>query len=197
MSSNELINKFNRLQSEIKSDVEFENIPRACYQVLPQSLSGQALGLGATVLSGGNAAVGAAVNGAWTHSLVSARSYYDTYMDPRFDDMSETQRKVYAQVKGAAEGAGEAAQFYLLASGGRIINSVGTKAGAQAFSRGAYDRYRAIFNKGKFTGVRNRTSTEAIGDWLLGRSAYMGVNAGGEYVAEGTTGGLGYIAEIV
>ena len=195
LSSSELMNKFNRLQSEIKSDVEFETFHAPAIRSLPQSLSGQALGLGATVLTGGNAAVGAAVNGAWTHSLVSARSYYDTYMDPRFDDMSETQRKMYAQVKGATEGAGEAAQFYLLASGGRIINSVGTKAGAQAFSRGAYDRYRAVFNRGKFTGVRNRTSTEAIGDWLLGRSAYMGVNAAGEYVAEGTTGGLGYIAD--
>jgi len=195
LSSSELMNKFNRLQSEIKSDVEFETFHAPAIRSLPQSLSGQTLGLGATVLTGGNAAVGAAVNGAWTHSLVSARSYYDTYMDPRFDDMSETQRKMYAQVKGATEGAGEAAQFYLLASGGRIINSVGTKAGAQAFSRGAYDRYRAVFNRGKFTGVRNRTSTEAIGDWLLGRSAYMGVNAAGEYVAEGTTGGLGYIAD--
>ena len=195
LSSNELMNKFSRMQSEIKSDVEFETFHAPAIRSLPQSLSGQALGLGATILSGGNAAVGAAVNGAWTHSLVSARSYYDTYMDPRFDDMSETQRKVYAQVKGAAEGAGEAAQFYLLASGGRIINSVGTKAGAQAFSRGAYDRYRAIFKNGKFAGVKNRTSIEAIGDWLLGRSAYMGVNASGEYVAEGTTGGLGYIAD--
>lgn len=197
MSSNELINKFNRLQSEIKSDVEFETFHAPAIRSLPQSLSGQALGLGATVLSGGNAIVGAAVNGAWTHSLVSARSYYDTYMDPRFDDMSETQRKVYAQVKGAAEGAGEAAQFYLLASGGRIVNSVGAKVGVNtgAFGRGAYDRYRAIFKNGKFAGVKNRTPIEAIGDWLLGRSAYMGVNASGEYVAEGTTGGLGYIAD--
>ena len=197
LSGNELLNKFSRLQSEIKSDLEFETFHAPAIRSLPQSLSGQALGLGATILSGGNATVGALVNGAWTHSLVSARSYYDTYMDPRFDDMSETQRMVYANVKGAAEGAGEGAQFYLLASGGRILNSVGTKLGVNtgAFGRGAYDRYRAIFKNGKFAGVKNRTSVEAIGDWLLGRSAYMGVNAVGEYSAESTTGGLGYIAD--
>lgn len=185
-SGGDLIDDYSEIMSQVNINNEFTEYIMPAVRAMPQSLSGQAIGLGVTLLSGGNAALGAAATMSWMHGLVASRTYYDSYLDSKMDGLTESQRTLYSQAMGLAEGIGEGADFYLMASGVRALKGLGLSEQALSrFNRGVFDRFRDV-------GVR-RTWGQAIGDVGLNFLAYTGVNSVGEYAAESTTGGIQYV----
>jgi hypothetical protein len=192
MSEGDLIEDYSAIRSQIDRDIEFSEYILPAVRSMPQSLSGTAIGALTTVATGGNVAAGTAATLSWMHGLVASRTYYDSYLDPKLDGLSESQRKLYSQGMGLAEGLGEAADFYILASGLRAVKGLGVGGKLiERASRGPLARYTGFdFATGK---AIERTSVGAVTDFLLNLTATTGINAVGEGVAEGTTGGLQYI----
>ena len=124
--------------------------------------------------------------------LVTSKTYYNSYLDPRFDDLSESQRRMYAIAFGAAESAGEGLDYLTMRAGAKLISGgVTGRAIQDAFGRGVYNRFT-------YLGGGNYETRTALGfakDLFLGTAGAMGLNAGGEYIAEGGTGLLQYILD--
>ena len=185
------IEDFLQIKSQTRKDIEFVDFVLPAIQSLPQSAAAQVAGAAAG-LATANPYVGAGVTMGIMQGLVTSKTYYNSYLDPRFDDLSESQRRMYAIAFGAAESAGEGLDYLTMRAGGKLISGgVTGRAIQDAFGRGVYNRFT-------YLGGRQYETRSALGfakDLFLGTAGAMGLNVGGEYIAEGGTGLLQYIFE--
>ncbi len=185
------LESFMDIKSQTRQDIEFVDYVLPAIQSLPQSGAAQLAGIAAGAVTA-NPYVGAGVTMGIMQGLVTSKTYYNSYLDPRFDDLSESQRRMYAIAFGAAESAGEGLDYLTMRAGAKLISGGATGRAIQdAFGRGVYSRFT-------YLGARNYETRTALGfakDLFLGTSGAMGLNAGGEYIAEGATGLLQYIFE--
>ena len=185
------IEDFLQIKSQTRKDIEFVDFVLPAIQSLPQSAAAQVAGVAAGVVTA-NPYVGAGVTMGIMQGLVTSKTYYNSYLDPRFDDLSESQRRMYAIAFGAAESAGEGLDYLTMRAGGKLISGgVTGRAIQDAFGRGVYSRFT-------YLGGGNFETRSALGfakDLFLGTAGAMSLNVGGEYIAEGATGMLQYIFE--
>jgi len=185
------IEDFLQIKSQARKDIEFVDFILPAIQSLPQSGAAQLAGAAAG-LATANPYVGAGVTVLLTQGLVTSKTYYDSYLDPKFDELSESQRRMYAIAFGAAESAGEGLDYLTMRAGGKLISGgVTGRAIRDAFGRGVYSRFT-------YLGGGQHETRAALGfakDLFLGTAGAMSLNVGGEYIAEGGTGLLQYIFE--
>ena len=185
------LESFMNIKSQTRQDIEFVDYVLPAIQSLPQSGAAQLAGIAAGAVTA-NPYVGAFTTGFVMQNLVTSKTYYNSYLDPRFDKLSESQRRMYAIAFGAAESAGEVLDYLTMRAGAKLISGgVTGRAIQDAFGRGVYSRFT-------YLGARNYETRTALGfakDLFLGTAGAMGLNVGGEYIAEGATGMLQYIFE--
>ena len=184
---------FQNIRSQSARDEEFVDYVLPAIQSLPQSGAAQLAGIAAGAVTA-NPYVGASVTMGVMQGLVTSKTYYNSYLDPRFDKLSESQRRMYAIAFGAAESAGEGLDYLTMRMGAKLISGGVTGRGIQeAFGRGVYNRFA-------FSGaddIATRTWGGFAKDLFLGTAGAMSLNAGGEYIAEGGTGMMQYILDRV
>mgnify|MGYP003109960303 CR=1 FL=1 len=185
------LESFMDIKSQTRQDIEFVDYVLPAIQSLPQSGAAQLAGIAAGAVTA-NPYVGASVTMGIMQGLVTSKTYYNSYLDPSFNDLPESQRRMYAIAFGAAESAGEGLDYLTMRAGAKLISGgVTGRAIQDAFGRGVYSRFT-------YLGAGNYETRTALGfakDLFLGTAGAMGLNAGGEYIAEGATGLLQYIFE--
>lgn len=185
------LESFMDIKSQTRQDIEFVDYVLPAIQSLPQSGAAQLAGIAAGAVTA-NPYVGASVTMGVMQGLVTSKTYYNSYLDPRFDDLSESQRRMYAIAFGAAESAGEGLDYLTMRAGAKLISGgVTGRAIQDAFGRGVYSRFTYL-GGGQY---ETRTALGFAKDLFLGTAGAMGLNAGGEYIAEGGTGLLQYILD--
>ena len=183
------LDDFLDIKSQAAIDTEFVDYILPAQRSLPLSAFAQASGIAVGLV---NPTAGLATTMGIMQAATTSKTYYDTYLDDRFDDMTDRERRQYAIAFGAAESFGEGVDFLTMRMGASLLSKgVTGRALQDAFGRGVYSRFTY---KGAGD-VATRTWGGFAKDLTLGLAGSMGVNAAGEYVAEGTTGVLQYIME--
>lgn len=183
------LDDFLNIKSQAAIDTEFVDYILPAQRSLPLSAFAQASGIAVGLV---NPTAGLATTMGIMQAATTSKTYYDTYLDDRFDDMTDRERRQYAIAFGAAESFGEGVDFLTMRMGASLLSKgVTGRALQDAFGRGVYSRFTY---KGAGD-VATRTWGGFAKDLTLGLAGSMGVNAAGEYVAEGTTGVLQYIME--
>ena len=186
-----LLDDFLEIKAQARTDAEFDDFIFPAIQSLPQSTAAQVAGIG-TMLLTGNPIAGASVTMGVMQGLVTSKTYYNSYLDPRFDKLSEGQRRIYSIAFGAAESAGEGLDFLTMRMGAKLISGgVTGKAIQDLFGRGVYSRFNYIGGGA----AEIRTWAGFARDLSLGFAGAMSLNAGGEYIAEGGTGAMQYMLD--
>ena len=185
------LESFMDIKSQTRKDIEFVDYMLPAVQSLPQSSAAQVAGVGVGLLTG-NPYAGAFTTAFVMQSLVTSKTYYNSYLDPRFDDLTESQRRLYSVAFGAAESAGEALDYLTMRMGTKLISGGVTGQGIkELFGRGVYSKFTYLGPGNKVT----RTWAGFARDLTLGTAGALGLNVGGEYIAEGGTGMMQYILD--
>lgn len=186
------------IASRVSWDNEWNEYILPSVRSLPTTAAAMAAGAVTTVATGGNTVAGALVAGGFMYNTVGSKWYLDSYLDPNKDWMDDGfwgNRMMTARGMGAAEGAGEFAQFLLLGSAGTIVKYSGLGSVLpKAATRGVADRFITRVINGELQ-IAERSAFQLFQDVTIGGLTYQGVNAVGEAIAEGSTGGLQYVLE--
>ena len=190
LNENIQVENLSAMYNQAKRDVVFNEEIQPAIASSPTSLAVMSVAVATAPFTGGNSFVAAGASGLTMGTLVMNRTYYDSFTNPIYyeknDDgstnwdapkISEAERHGMSFLHGTAEGLGEGVGTYVTFGIGKF-----------ALTPGKFSPYSIFKGSPGLTGATRYSAGRKALDYGFGMATSMGIGAGEEYIAEGTTG---------
>ena len=196
LGSDAILNEGTRVEhissiyNQARRDMVFSEQIDPAIQSMPTSLAVMSVALVTAIPTGGSSLVAAGAGGLTMGTLVTNRTYYDSFSNPIFYEknpdgsvnwnkskISETERHGMSFLHGTAEGLGEGLGTVVTFGVGKF-----------ALTPAKFSPYSVFKGSPGAVGVTKFSGGRKLLDYGFGLTYSVGLGAGEEFIAEGTTG---------
>ncbi len=196
LGSDAILNEGTRVEhissiyNQARRDMVFSEQIDPAIQSMPTSLAVMSVALATSIPTGGSSLVAAGAGGLTMGTLVTNRTYYDSFSNPIFYEknpdgsvnwnkskISETERHAMSFMHGGAEGLGEGLGTLVTFGVGKF-----------ALTPAKFSPYSIFKGSPGAVGVTKFSGGRKLLDYGFGLTYSVGLGAGEEFIAEGATG---------